>query len=434
MKYINSLDILSTKKSWFLFLCFLLIIFSINLYILFNKYTNFISEEIFEADFTILNIYNKKDYDILKLKNSDFIFFTKVNQEEFNKEYILNNNQSSSLKQLHRVNITLLTSNISFFDYLKGFYSNSFNLEIIDNKSKDKNMRYFLYDKINSQHNNIYISQLFNAIFLGINLSTTIRDKISLYGISHLIAISGFHLGLICLFIYIIFYFPYSVIHRIYFPYRNKKFDILVFSIIILFGYLIFTGVIPSLLRAFVMFVVGIYFLRCNIKILSYKTLLIISLLIVSFLPKYMFSLSLWFSICAVFYIFIFLQYFKSLPKIYQFIFFNIWIYLSFNPIVYYFFPIVSFYQILSPIITILFTIFYPIELFLHFIGYGGLLDGFLEFALQLDIFSYEVKSSFLFFYFYIFLSILSIFYKGAFVILNISLVLFNLYIYSLGF
>ena len=114
----------------------------------------------FEGDFIILNIYNKKNYDILKLQNSDFIFFTKVNQEEFNKEYILNNNQSSSLKQLHRVNITLLTYNISFFDYLKCFYSNSFNLEIIDNKSQDKNMKYFLYDKINSQHNNIYITTL----------------------------------------------------------------------------------------------------------------------------------------------------------------------------------------------------------------------------------------------------------------------------------
>ena len=189
---------------------------------------------------------------------------------------------------------------------------------------------------------------------------------------------------------------------------------------------------VPSLLRAFVMFIFGFYFLRMNIKLISFETLLITVLFIVAFFPKYMFSLSLWFSICAVFYIFLFLQYFKTLPKVGQFLLFNIWIYLVMNPISHYFFGTTSLAQLFSPVLTVLFTFFYPVEAFLHFIGLGGFLDGLIEWGMGVKTNSYEVFTPIWFFCVYLIFSFLSIWSKKVFVLLNILFILFSSYIYSL--
>ena len=52
---------------------------------------------------------------------------------------------------------------------------------------------------------------------------------------------------------------------------------------------------------------------------------------------------------------------------------------------VYYFFPTVSWYQISVIPLAYVFVIFYPLSLFLHIFGYGGIFDEwilrFLEFA-----------------------------------------------------
>jgi len=388
--------------------------FSFNLFLEYSSYKNFIKEEVIQVDATILNIYEKKTYNVIKLKSKKITFFTSIS-----KEY--------PLKQLQKLNLYIITQKISFFEYLKGFYTKSFNHNLLSTNSTFKTN---LQDIISSNHMDKNISSLYNALFLAINITPALRDFTSNYGIAHLVAISGFHIGVISLILYFIFNIFYSPIHQKYFPYRNKRFDILILVSIFLFGYLILLDFVPSLLRAFVMFIFGIFLLRSNIKLLSFETLLIIVILILALFPKLLFSLSLWFSVAGVFYIFLFLQYFQKLNKYFQLLFFNLWIYLAINPIVHYFFPQTSYEQLYSPLLTIAFAIFYPLVAFLHLVGFGNLFDTFLLSWVSMEVISFEKVTTFWFFIFYLIISFLSIVEKRAFIALNILMIGFTLYLF----
>lgn len=409
----NSLTLVKTKKEYFSLFIVLAIIFLLNLFYNYIKYLDFKKDALFTTKAELVNIYPKEKYKIFKFKNDNITFFTSSNNEIY-------------LEKLDYVEISLLTNNISFLDYLKGFYGKSFNIFFLENNSIKKK----LSDKISSQHTNKDISEIYEAIFLAIPTNTNLRDIFAIYSISHLIAISGFHLSVLSALIYFIVYQPYSYFHNRYFPFRNKKFDILLFTLLVLFVYLIFTDLVPSLLRAFIMLCMGIYFLRCNIKVLSFETLLFTLVLIVAFFPKYLFSISLWFSIIGVFYIFLFIKYFKNGNKIVLILFFNFWIFASFNPIVHYFFGVTSWVQLLSPFITLVFTVFYPLSLFLHTIGYGYLLDELLLSFINQNFAVYDIITPLWFFILYCIVSLLSIFSKSFFVLLNILLLLFNIYLY----
>ncbi|WP_411904386.1 ComEC/Rec2 family competence protein, partial [Salmonella enterica] len=89
-------------------------------------------------------------------------------------------------------------------------------------------------------------------------------------------------------------------------------------------------------------------------------TLFYTFLIVIALFPQYIFNIGFWFSIFAVFYIYLFIQYFKDGNKVWLYIFFNIWMFLIFNPIVHYFFAQTALEQFYSIPITIFFTIFYP--------------------------------------------------------------------------
>ena len=393
----------------------LIIILLINISIEYSKYQELIDDEVYETKVKVLNIYPKKDYNILRLSASNFDFFTNIDKSE-------------SVEKLDILNILILSKNISFLDYLKGFYAKSIIFKKIEKQSSFKDE---IIKKIDSNHEDNITKELFQALFLAIPISKELRDICTNYGISHLIALSGFHLGVLSFVIYWIFYFPYTYLHKKYFLYRNKKYDLLLISISFLFFYLILTNVVPSLLRAFVMFVFAIFLLRYNIKLFSYTTLFIVFLIVISLFPKYFFSLGFWISIIAVFYIFLFLQYFSKLNKYLQIILFNLWMFLIFNPIVHFYFPQTSYEQFLSPLVTILFTFFYPFEIFAHIFDFAIYFDGFIKKFLYWDMYVYNVETPFYFFIVYLMFSLASIFYKKAFWVLNILMIIFNLYLYN---
>ena len=393
----------------------LIIILLINISIEYSKYKELIDDEVYLTKAKVLNIYPKKDYNILRLSAPNFDFFTNIDKSE-------------SVEKLDILNILILSKNISFLDYLKGFYAKSIIFKKIEKQSGFKDE---IIKKIDSNHEDNITKELFQALFLAIPISKELRDICTNYGISHLIALSGFHLGVLSFVIYWIFYFPYTYLHKRYFLYRNKKYDLLLVSITFLFFYLILTNVVPSLLRAFVMFVFAIFLLRYNIKLFSYTTLFIVFLIVISLFPKYFFSLGFWFSIIAVFYIFLFLQYFSKLNKYLQIVLFNLWMFLIFNPIVHFYFPQTSYEQFLSPLITILFTFFYPFEIFAHIFDFAIYFDWFIKKFLYWDMYVYNVETPFYFFIVYLIFSLASIFYKKAFWVLNILMIIFNLYLYN---
>jgi len=405
--------ILNNKKSIFFLL--LLFIFTINLSISFSKYKELVYEEVYEVEAKVVNIYKKNDYDILKLKTEDYVFFTSINKNE-------------DFKKLDNILIAFLTVKVSYIDYLKGFYTKSIYYEKVN---KEENFKTNLIVTIDKKHEDNLNSELFQALFLAVPISKELRDICANYGISHLVALSGFHLGVIIFLIYWIFYFPYKYLQIKYFPYRNRKLDLLVITFIFLLLYVILTDFVPSLVRAFIMFCMGLVLLRSNIKLFSFENLLYVLLVITALFPSFIFSLSLWFSMFGVFYILLFIQYFKDYKnRVVQVLIFNFWIYLAINPVVHYFFATTSIEQLYSPFITLLFTLFYPFELFIHMFSFSNLLDEYLFIFLTKEIISYEVYTPLWFFIVYIGVSFLSIFNRYAFYILNCLLLLFTGFLY----
>ncbi|WP_323665411.1 ComEC/Rec2 family competence protein [Aliarcobacter butzleri] len=406
------IKIIKSKQIVTIFILFFALL--INIFLEYSKYLEFIDEEVFETKVEVLNIYQKDDFDILKLKTSNFEFFTSIpkNQE---------------IKKFDLLNILIVSRNIDFIDYLKGFYTKTI---YFDELQKEQTFKDKIIKNIENNHQDEKIIELFNALFLAVPVSKELRDVITAYGIAHVVALSGFHLVVLSFVIYWILYFPYKLFQDRYFPYRNRKLDILLITIVILFYYLILTDIVPSLLRAFVMFCLGIYLLRSNIKILSYMTLFYTFLIVIAFYPKYIFSIGFWFSIFAVFYIYLFIQYFKNYNKRLLFIFFNIWMFLIFNPIVHYYFPQTSYEQFYSIPITIFFNFFYPAEIFAHIFGFSDYFDEYLKIFIEYKIYVYEVFTPLYFYILYLFVSFLSIWSKKAFILLNLLMIGFNIYLF----
>lgn len=406
------IKIIKSKQIVTIFILFFALL--INILLEYGKYLEFIDEEVFETKVEVLNIYEKDDFDILKLKSSNFEFFTNMPKNE-------------EIKRFDLLNILIVSRNIDFIDYLKGFYTKTI---YFDELQKEQTFKDKIIKNIENNHQDEKIIELFNALFLAVPVSKELRDVITAYGIAHVVALSGFHLVVLSFVIYWLLYFPYKFFQDRYFPYRNRKLDILLITTAILFYYLILTDIVPSLLRAFVMFCLGIYLLRSNIKILSYMTLFYTFLIVIAFYPKYIFSIGFWFSIFAVFYIYLFIQYFKNYNKWLLFIFFNIWMFLIFNPIVHYYFPQTSYEQFFSIPITIFFNFFYPAEIFAHIFGFSNYFDEYLKIFIEHKIYVYEVFTSLYFYILYLLVSFLSIWSKKAFILLNLLMIGFNIYLF----
>jgi len=409
-----SLPLFKNKKEISFFLLFLFVLFSINLYFKYEDYKKFTSKKIYKTDAIVLNQYikskNNKKYFVLKLKAKDgFLFYTTSKED---------------LKDLknRKVLVKILTKNISFLDYLKSFYAPVIDMRLYP---KEESLKNKIFDFIASSHQNQKTKELFLALFIAKPISKELRERVQFLGVSHLIAISGFHLGVLFFVVYNFLKYFYKFFQIRYFPYRNRTLDLTIVSIFFLFFYISLIDFTPSLIRAFVMLLFGFFLYSRAIKILSFSTLLYSVLMIVALFPTLIFSIGFWFSVAGVFYIYLFLKYFKDIDKKALFVALNFWVFFAMIPIVHYFFPIFSLYQLLSPILSMLFVLFYPVELFLHIIGFGDLLDGvILElFSLKGDIFLF--KSSFYFLVFYILISILAIFRKVFFYALFFLILLF---------
>ncbi|MGJ0360532.1 ComEC/Rec2 family competence protein [Aliarcobacter cryaerophilus] len=409
---------LQISKNSLFFTLFLLFVFMINILFNYLSYKELKKEYIFETKAEVLNIYPKEKFDVIKLKGDGFEFFASFSKDE-------------NIKKLDFLNVVFDTRNITFYTYLKGFFTK---ILYFERGEKNNSVKEKIIKNIEENHDDFMIRELFNALFLAIPISSQLRDIITAYGIAHVVALSGFHIVVLSFVIYWILYFPYSFLQNRYFPYRNRRFDILLITMAILFYYLLLTDIVPSLLRAFVLFSLGLYLLRSNIKVISYLTLFYTFLIVIALFPQYIFNIGFWFSIFAVFYIYLFIQYFKNRNKILLYIFFNIWMFLIFNPIVHFFFAQTAIEQFYSIPITIFFTIFYPLEIVAHIFNISSYFDDYLKIFLENKIYVYEVFTPLYFFIPYILFSFFSIWSKKSFFILNILMIGFNFYLYISGY
>jgi competence protein ComEC len=335
-----------------------IIIFSLNIGYKYFEYKNFILKSQFISA-KVVNQYKKKNYWVLKLKNNKIEFYTTTRDDL---KDILNSN----------VEVRIITKKISFLGYLTKFYAPTFNLGLLE-KEKYK-------EWIEKQHKDKYIANIFNALFFGDALYYKTRQQLSTLGISHLLALSGLHLAIISAILYIIL----TPIYNFFIPpYRNRNIDLGILIFIILFFYLYFVEFPASLVRSFIMEIIAFIFAFYLRDILSFKLLFLTTIFGIAIFPSFLVSIGFFLSLIGVFLIFLFFKYFKA-TFINGVLILPIYLYLAMIPISHYFFGNFNEYQLFSPFVSIVFTIFYPVEMFLHLIGEGGILDEVIKSYLSL--------------------------------------------------
>jgi len=358
-----------------------------------KTYSLHVSEVKVIKHYTKINKKSKK-YEVLKLKSDDFSFYT-INK------YLKDVSTGDILK------VVFYTRAISFVDYLKGFYANSKLIRLVE-----KNKTSFIKTYVKNQHIEPIIQELYSALFFATTISKDLRADITQWGIAHLIAISGFHLGILSAILYFIFKPFYILTQDRFFPYRNQNADLAVLVFAVLGLYVYFIDFTPSILRAYVMSLVGFFFFSKGLKILSFVTLFFTVCLILIFFPKLMFSIAFWLSVCGVFYVFLFLHYFSKLNKLYIFVLLNFWVFILMLPISHFLFYTFSLAHLLVPIISMIFIVFYPLTLLLHVVGFGGLLDNYLIWFLSLHVETFSLVTPFWLLGSYVSFSILAIRFK----------------------
>ncbi|MDX2330715.1 ComEC/Rec2 family competence protein [Campylobacter hepaticus] len=389
------------KEFRYFFLC-VFIIFTFNIILEYYNFLNFKSQKHYSIDNALLinqytkNNKNNKKYWVLKIQTQNFTLYT----TSF-KDLNLNKNQYLNLK--------IITKNINFKDYLsKNFYAPAYDFKKLKEKKYNFIISYFL-----NQHSNKKIREFYGALFFALPVSLELRNDVNYYGIAHLIAISGYHIGLLFSLIFFILTPFYSFLQKRYFPYRNLRFDlsILVFLLLLSYSYLI--GFIPSYIRSLIMSI-WIFYLACkNIKIINFFTLFSSILLCICLYPRLLFNIGFLFSILGVFYIFLYIHHFsKQFNNFINIIFINIWTFFAMVLPVLYFFPLISYQQILSIILSGFFIIFYPLVLFLHFINHGNLFDWILNDFFKFKLYGTYINIPFWIFINYLLISLISIRFK----------------------
>lgn len=409
----------NTKRDFFLFLsiCFFILFYSLLI-----EYQNYKKLTLFDSQIlsgTVLKQYakikNSKEYQVLKIKTEDGLTFY--------------SNAKNSLQNIKgkRVKLEVWAGKISFYAYLTSFYAYS--------KVKYIYKTTTLKQKLNNYISNIHVNKntanIYKALYTATPLNKELQTTFSNLGVSHLLAISGFHLGVLSALLFFFIRPVYSFAQNRFFPYRNSKLDIFLIISLILLAYLIFLDSPPSLLRAFGMLIIGFVLYDRGMKIISMQTLFLTVLLLLAFFPKLIFALGFWLSASGVFYIFLFLMHFKNLNKIWQFILVPFWVYILMLPFSLAIFGNFSIYHPLSIIWTTLFTLFYPLSIFVHLIGFGYIFDDLLESFINLGQQMSHVKLSLQLLTLHVTLSLFSIFRREFVYILlifTLSIFIYTLY------
>ncbi|MFA6136770.1 MAG: ComEC/Rec2 family competence protein [Sulfurimonas sp.] len=387
----------------------------------YQNYKNFTKFDTALVNATVLSQYTKtkesKTYQILKLKSdTGFVFYTMKNRA-------FANATGKTLK------LEITTDKVTFYNFLTSFFSYS----TIFDSSYDETLKQKLNNFIAAQHESKEIASVYQALFLAMPVDKNLQANFSVLGVSHIVAISGFHLGILSALLYILLSKPYKILQNRYFVYRNSKVDLFVIIATLLLFYMLFLDSPDSLLRSFAMLIVGFILYDRGFKIISMQTLFVTITLLLVLFPRLLFSLGFWLSVFGVFYIFLFLIHFKHLGTIWKFILVEFSTYLLMLPLALALFGAFGIYHPFSVILSMLFILFYPLSIFLHIIGFGNLFDGLLQSLIILGEVKHVVPLGMPFLALHIALSFWAIFKKlGMWVLLAYSCGIFVYALYML--
>ncbi|OPG38712.1 competence protein [Helicobacter pylori] len=378
----GAFELLATPKEYLWCGVFLSLLLAINLYLEYLNHQKLDFSKPTSLNAQILLQYPKtkdqKTYFVLKLQSKGMIFYTTIKEPLKNLQY-------------RHAQFFGKIKSCSFLESLKSCFFQTYSFSLTRKQDFKSRLRHF----IDSVHSNALVGNLYRALFIGDSLNKDLRDRANALGINHLLAISGFHLGILSVSVYFLFSLFYTPLQKRYFPYRNAFYDIGVLVWVFLLGYLLLLDFLPSFFRAFLMGLLG--FLACffGVRLLSFKLLILACCIAIALLPKLLFSVGFLLSVCGVWYIFLFLKhtqiFFKTssfLMRSLQAISLSALVFLNMLIIAHAFFPMFSPYQLFSIPLGLIFIVFFPLSLFLHAVGLGSLLDHFLSMPLTIPTIS----------------------------------------------
>ncbi|GAA7937487.1 ComEC/Rec2 family competence protein [Helicobacter pylori] len=378
----GAFELLTTPKEYLVCGVFLSLLLAINLYLEYLNYQKIDFSKPTSLNAQILLQYPKtkdqKTYFVLKLQSKGMIFYSTIKEP-------LKNLQYRYAQFFGKI------KPCSFLESLKSCFFQTYSFSLTRKQDFKSHVRRF----IDSAHSSALVGNLYRALFIGDSLNKDLRDRANALGINHLLAISGFHLGILSASVYFLFSLFYTPLQKRYFPYRNAFYDIGVLVWVFLLGYLLLLDFLPSFFRAFLMGLLG--FLACffGVRLLSFKLLILACCIAIALLPKLLFSVGFLLSVCGVWYIFLFLKhtqaFFKTssfLVRSFQVISLSVLVFLNMLIIAHAFFPMFSPYQLFSIPLGLIFVVFFPLSLFLHAVGLGSLLDSILNMPLTIPTIS----------------------------------------------
>ncbi|GAA8974533.1 ComEC/Rec2 family competence protein [Helicobacter pylori] len=378
----GAFELLTTPKEYLLCGVILSLLLAFNLYLEYLNYQKLDFSKPTSLNAQILLQYPKtkdqKTYFVLKLQSKGMIFYTTIKEP-------LKNLQYRYAQFFGKI------KPCSFLESLKSCFFQTYSFSLMRKQDFKSHWRRF----IDSAHSSALVGNLYRALFIGDSLNKDLRDRANALGINHLLAISGFHLGILSASVYFLFSLFYTPLQKRYFPYRNAFYDIGVLVWVFLLGYLLLLDFLPSFFRAFLMGLLG--FLACffGVRLLSFKLLILACCIAIALLPKLLFSVGFLLSVCGVWYIFLFLKhtqaFFKTssfLARSFQVISLSALVFLNMLIIAHAFFPMFSPYQLFSIPLGLIFIVFFPLSLLLHAVGLGSLLDSILNMPLMIPTIS----------------------------------------------
>ncbi|WQU33276.1 ComEC/Rec2 family competence protein [Helicobacter pylori] len=416
----GAFELLSTPKEYLWCGVFLSLLLAINLYLEYLNYQKLDFSKPTSLNAQILLQYPKtkdqKTYFVLKLQSKGMIFYTTIKEPLKNLQY-------------RHAHFFGRIKSCSFLESLKSCFFQTYSFSLTRKQDFKSHVRHF----IDSAHSSALVGNLYRALFIGDSLNKDLRDRANVLGINHLLAISGFHLGILSASVYFLFSLFYTPLQKRYFPYRNAFYDIGVLVWVFLLGYLLLLDFLPSFFRAFLMGLLG--FLACffGVRLLSFKLLVLACCIAIALLPKLLFSVGFLLSVCGVWYIFLFLKhtqiFFKDssfFKRSFQAIALSVLVFLNMLIIAHAFFPMFSPYQLFSIPLGLIFIVFFPLSLFLHAVGLGSLLDHILSMPLTIPTIS--VSSPLWLLGAHLFLTILSARFFKVYLSMNVLSMGFFLY------
>ncbi|GAA7521330.1 ComEC/Rec2 family competence protein [Helicobacter pylori] len=416
----GAFELLATPKEYLWCGVILSLLLAINLYLEYLNHQKLDFSKPTSLNAQILLQYPKtkdqKTYFVLKLQSKGMIFYTTIKEPLKNLQY-------------RHAHFFGKIKSCSFLESLKSCFFQTYSFSLTRKQDFKSHLRHF----IDSTHSNALVGNLYRALFIGDSLNKDLRDRANALGINHLLAISGFHLGILSASVYFLFSLFYTPLQKRYFPYRNAFYDIGVLVWVFLLGYLLLLDFLPSFFRAFLMGLLG--FLACffGVRILSFKLLVLACCIAIALLPKLLFSVGFLLSVCGVWYIFLFLKhtqiFFKDssfFKRSFQAIALSVLVFLNMLIIAHAFFPMFSPYQLFSIPLGLIFIVFFPLSLFLHAVGLGSLLDNVLNMPLAIPTIS--VSSPLWLLGAHLFLTILSTRFFKVYLSMNVLSTGFFLY------